>query len=100
MTYLIGYHWAWMAGALVVGLGMGWISQAQSRPQGGARPLIVAALILGLAIIVALTRILPGRAGYALDLGVLMTVIFLIGCLVGSRLRRLLAPVPPLDDQV
>jgi hypothetical protein len=38
-------------------------------------------------IVVALTRILPGRPGYWLDLGLLMFAPYLLGCAIGSWLR-------------
>jgi hypothetical protein len=43
---------------------------------------LVAALIA-----VAFTRIVPGRPGYWLDLGLIMLALYLIGCSVGSWLR-------------
>ena len=42
-----------------------------------------AAVLVGLA----LTRLIPGRAGYWLDLFLALVVAYLIGCAVGSWLR-------------
>jgi hypothetical protein len=52
---------------------------------------LVAALVA-----VALARILPGRPGYWLDLGLVMFALYLAGCTVGSWLRdRVLAGHAP-----
>ena len=44
--------------------------------------MLVAALVA-----VALARIIPGRPGYWLDLGLVMFAFYLAGCMVGSWLR-------------
>jgi len=36
---------------------------------------------------VALARVVPGRYGYWLDLGLIMFALYLIGCAIGSWLR-------------
>jgi hypothetical protein len=38
-------------------------------------------------VAVALARMIPGRAGYWLDLGLVMFALYLAGCAVGSWLR-------------
>jgi hypothetical protein len=35
----------------------------------------------------ALARVIPGRPGYWLDLGLMMFALYLLGCAVGSWLR-------------
>jgi hypothetical protein len=44
------------------------------------------ALVVAL-IVAALLRIVPGRAGYWLDLGLVMFALYLVGCTIGSCLR-------------
>ena len=44
--------------------------------------MLVAALVAA-----ALARVVPGRPGYWLDLGLIMFALYLAGCAVGSWLR-------------
>jgi hypothetical protein len=87
MAYLATFHWGWLLAALVLGLAMGWIAVVH-RGQGVSKltarwlAVLVAALVA-----LALTRVIPGRPGYWLDLGLMMFALYLAGCTVGSRLR-------------
>jgi hypothetical protein len=87
MAYLLTFHWGWLLGSLLIGLGMGWIAVVHRGPcvsRAQARWLAVLAVAL---IAVASSRIVPGRAGYWLDLALVMFVPYLLGCAVGSLLR-------------
>jgi hypothetical protein len=87
MTYLATFHWGWLLGSLLLGFCMGWIAVVQ-RSQGVSN--VTARWLAGLAVIVvaaALARLVPGRPGYWLDLGLVMFSIYFIGCAVGSWLR-------------
>jgi hypothetical protein len=87
MAYLVTFHWGWLLGSLLLGLAAGWIAVVQ-RGQGVSKvtarwlSVLVAALIA-----VALARLVPGRPGYWLDLGLVMFALYLAGCAVGSWLR-------------
>src|SRR5580693_6713683 len=87
MVYLATFHWGWLLGALLLGVAVGWIAVVQ-RGQGVSKvmtrwlSLLVAALIAA-----SLARVVPGRFGYWLDLGLLMFGSYLVGCAVGSWLR-------------
>jgi hypothetical protein len=87
MTYLAIFHWGWLLASLLLGLAMGWIAVVH-RGQG-----ISKAIARGLAVLVAalvgaaLARVVPGRPGYWLDLGLIMFALYLAGCTVGSWLR-------------
>ena len=87
MTDLVTFHWGWLAGSLLLGLAAGWVAVVQ-RGQGVSKvtarwlSVLVAALIA-----VALARLVPGRPGYWLDLGLVMFALYLAGCAVGSWLR-------------
>jgi hypothetical protein len=66
---------------------MGWIAvvhrgQSVSKPMARGLAVLVAALVGA-----ALARVVPGRPGYWLDLGLIMFALFLAGCAVGSWLR-------------
>jgi len=87
MIYFITFHWGWLLAALLLGLGMGWIAVVQhgeGLPKAWAQR--VALLIVVLAGI-AVARVVPGRPGYWLDLGLVLLVAYLIGCAFGSALR-------------
>ena len=87
MVYLAEFHWGWLLASWLMGLAAGWIAVVQ-RGQGVSR-----ALSRGIAVLVAvlvgvsLARLIPGRPGYWLDLGLVLFVFYLVGCAVGSFLR-------------
>jgi hypothetical protein len=96
MVYLATFHWGWLLASLLLGLAMGWIAVVH-RGQGVSKvtsrwlAVLVAALVA-----IALARIVPGRPGYWLDLGLVMFALYLAGCTVGSWLRdRVLAGHAP-----
>jgi hypothetical protein len=87
MSYLAMFHWGWLLGALLLGFVAGWIAVVQhgagvSRVTARWLAVLVAALLA-----VALARVIPGRPGYWLDLGLMMFALYLAGCAVGSWLR-------------
>jgi hypothetical protein len=87
MAYLVMFHWGWLLGALLLGLAMGWIAVVHRGP-GVSRSLARWLALLAAALVaVAVSRILPGRPGYWLELGLVMFVPYLVGCAVGSWLR-------------
>jgi hypothetical protein len=87
MAYLVTFHWGWLVGSLLLGLAAGWVAVVQ-RGQGVSKvtarwlSVVVAALVA-----MALARLVPGRPGYWLDLGLVMFALYLAGCAVGSWLR-------------
>ena len=87
MDYLVMFNWGWLLASLLLGLAMGWIAVVHRGPgvsKGLARWL---ALLAAALVAVAASRILPGRPGYWLELGLIMFVPYLVGCAVGSWLR-------------
>jgi hypothetical protein len=87
MAYLMVFHWGWLTGALLLGFGMGWIAVVH-RGQPLSKVMLgrIAAIIVVFAG-VTLARLIPGRAGYWFDLGLVMFALYLAGCAVGSWLR-------------
>jgi hypothetical protein len=87
MAFLLSFHWGWLLGSLLLGLAAGWIAVVH-RGKGVSKVLSrwLAALALAL-VAAALTRVVPGRAGYWLDLGLSMFACYLAGCTLGSSLR-------------
>lgn len=94
MIFLATFQWGWLLVTLLLGFAMGWIAVVH-RGHGVSKRLarwlgvLVAALL-----VVALARVVPGRPGYWLDLGLLMFALYLIGCLIGSWLRDRVLPGP------
>jgi hypothetical protein len=96
MAYLVTFHWGWLLASLLLGLAMGWIAVVH---RGQRVSTTTSRWLAGLAaalLAAALTRVIPGRPGYWLDLGLVMFALYLAGCAVGSWLRdRALSRAPP-----
>ena len=87
MAFLATFHWGWLLGAALLGLGMGWIAVVH-RGQSVSKPLAQKlAVLVAVLIVVALAKLVPGRFGYWLDLGLVLFAIYLAGCAIGSWLR-------------
>lgn len=87
MASLTTFYWGWLLASLLLGFCMGWISVVQ-HGEGVSRKLQGWLLALAAAVIaVAVARVVPGRFGYWLDLGLIMFALYLSGCAVGSWLR-------------
>jgi hypothetical protein len=87
MGYLLTFQWGWLVLSLLLGFAIGWIAVVQRGPgvsKVAARWLAVLAAAL---VASSLARLIPGRPGYWLDLGLLMFAAYLVGCAAGSWLR-------------
>ena len=87
MAYLVTFHWGWLTASFLLGLAMGWIAvvhrgQGVSKATAGWLALLVAVLVA-----LAASRVVPGRFGYWLDLGLILFGCYLVGCALGSWLR-------------
>jgi hypothetical protein len=87
MAYLATFSLGWLLASLLLGLAMGWISvvhrgQGISKKQSGWLAALAVVLVA-----LALARVVPGRFGYWLDLGLIMFALYLCGCAVGTWLR-------------
>lgn len=92
MAAFLTFHWGWLLGALLLGLAMGWISVVQHGEGLSRKAAQAIAVVLAIVVGVAIARVVPGRPGYWLDLGLVMFAAYLIGCTIGSALRdRLVA---------
>jgi hypothetical protein len=87
MAYLVTFHWTWLLASLLLGLATGWIAVVH-RGQGVSKRTARWLAVLAAALVaLALARVIPGRPGYWLDLGLIMFALYLAGCAVGSWLR-------------
>ena len=87
MAFLVTFHWGWLLASALLGLAMGWIAVVH-RGQGVSTRMTRWLAVLAAALVAsALARVIPGRPGYWLDLGLVMFAMYLIGCAVGSWLR-------------
>jgi len=87
MAFLATFHWGWLLASALLGLAMGWIAVVQ-RGRGVSKQAARWLAVLAAALVAAaLARVIPGRPGYWLDLGLLLFAAYLCGCAVGSWLR-------------
>ena len=94
MIFLATFHWGWLLATLLLGFAVGWIAVVH-RGNGVSKMLARWLAVLVVALLAAaLARVVPGRPGYWLDLGLVMFALYLIGCLVGSLLRDRVLPGP------
>lgn len=87
MAFMATFHWGWLLASLLLGLAMGWIAVVHRGPGVSKRAARWLALLALALVAAALARVVPGRAGYWLDLGLMMFVPYLVGCAIGSWLR-------------
>lgn len=87
MTVLALFHWGWLLGAVLIGFCMGWIAVVYRGPSVSRawiqRLSVLAVIIVGVAV----AKLVPGRFGYWLDLGLALLGFYLVGCAIGSWLR-------------
>jgi hypothetical protein len=87
MAYLATFFWGWLLASGLLGFAMGWIAVVHRGP-AVSKPVARCLAVLAAALVaVALARLVPGRYGYWLDLGLVMFALYLVGCAIGSWLR-------------
>ena len=87
MAYFVTFHWGWLLTSLLLGFAMGWIAVVHRGPGVSKVTSRWLAVLVAALVAAALARLVPGRPGYWLDLGLLMFASYLLGCAVGSWLR-------------
>jgi len=87
MAYLAAFHWGWLLASLLLGLAMGWVAVVHRGPGVPGVTARWLALLTAALAVAAFARLVPGRPGYWLDLGLMMFTLYLAGCAVGSWLR-------------
>ena len=87
MAYLAMSHWGWLTASFLLGLAMGRDRGGASRTQRLQGDGVLACPCGRSVVALAVSRVVPGRSGYWLDLGLVLFACYLIGCAIGSRLR-------------
>lgn len=87
MTYLIAYHALWLVVALAIGITVG--AATFERRRDRLMDLVTWAFVAAWAFLafLAVTKVAPDRAGYVLELAVLLSFAYGLGCFVGWLLR-------------
>lgn len=83
MIYLVTVFWPWLAGALVLGLLVGFLEERGTWRRGLALWLAV----LSAGAVVAALHLLPGRPGFWFEVAVLMFGAYLAGALLVGLMR-------------
>lgn len=101
MGYLIAFNWGWIAGAAALGFATGWVSPISRVHSLSTMAMRVSFAVVVALVAVSLSRTLPGRPGYWLDLGLVMFGAYLAGGTIGSWLRYvlLLRPGRPRGEE-
>jgi hypothetical protein len=87
MAYLVTFHWGWLLASFLLGLAMGWIAVVQRGPGVSKVTARWLAALVVVLIALAAAKIVPGRFGFWLDLGLILFACYLVGCAIGSWLR-------------
>ena len=89
MIYLAMFNWGWVLASAVVGLAMGWVAVVHRGRGWSTITLRKVAVLIAVLILASVFHLAPGRAGYWLDLGLVMFAAYVLGCAIGSWLRSL-----------
>jgi hypothetical protein len=87
MAYFAAFHWGWLLASLLLGFAMGWIAVVHRGKGVSTLTARCLAVLVAALVAAALARVIPGRPGYWLDIGLVMFALYLCGCAVGSWLR-------------
>ncbi|MCA3623126.1 MAG: hypothetical protein IOC52_02995 [Methylobacterium sp.] len=98
MIYLIGQFWLWLLAAFVLGLAVGWFT-FRGRDAAFWRGLIPWAMLLVVGALVAASRVFRDGSGFWVDLGMLLTGFYFIGCFLGDfwKGRQLFQTAPAAE---
>ena len=88
MAFLVTFYWGWLLASVLLGLAMGWIAVVHRGPGVSKLTSRWLAALAAMLLAAALARVIPGRPGYWLDIGLIMFATYLFGCAVGLWLRE------------
>ena len=83
------FNWGWLLASALVGLAMGWVAVVHRGQGWSTMTLRKVAVFVAALILASVFHLAPGRAGYWLDLGLVMFAVYIVSCAVGSWLRNL-----------
>ena len=87
MANVATFFWGWLVASLLLGFAMGWIAVVHRGPGVSKRLARWLGALAVILVALSLARVVPGRFGYWLDLGLVMFALYLVGCAIGSWLR-------------
>jgi uncharacterized membrane-anchored protein len=89
MTYDVSFLAGWLALAALVGVGVGWWTEAPGPQaplfQGRFR---AALIVLAVVFVAALVHLFSGRLAFWLESAALFGIVYLVGCFLGGAARR------------
>ncbi len=83
------FNWGWLLASALVGLAMGWVAVVHRGQGWSMTTLRKVAVFVAALILASVFHLAPGRAGYWLDLGLVMFAVYVVSCAAGSWLRNL-----------
>jgi hypothetical protein len=107
MLFDLASYSIWLIPALAIGLMIGWRTYSDAPRRYWRDGWIVwAALAFVIGVIVAVLKLLPGRYGLWLEIALLMIAVYVVGCVLGGGLKKLVgahesggaAPTPDAPD--
>ena len=87
MLILLSFNSGTLIAALLIGFCMGWIAVVYRGPSIPTRTAPWIVLGLSALLLLSLFHVVSGRAGYWLDLGLVIFAVYVVGCMIGSWLR-------------
>ena len=91
MMYDLATFLPWLLVALAIGGVVGWRSWSNAPRRGWLSGWILpAVLAFAIGLLLAILKVLPGRAGLWLEIALLMASAYIFGCFIGGMLRDLL----------
>ena len=94
MLYHLHMHWLWFFGGLSLGIVVGWLIYHRVAILSTYRPVLITGGVVAIGAILAISQVVLGRYGYPLEFGVILTIMFAVGCFIGWSLRDLAEFVP------
>jgi len=96
MLFDLASYPAWLIAALAIGLVIGWQTYSDAPRRYWRDGWIVwGALAFVIGVIIAALKLLPGRHGLWLEIALLISGFYIVGCFVGGWLKSVLTVREP-----
>jgi hypothetical protein len=97
MVFDLMSYSAWLVAALAIGLVIGW-QTCSDAPRRYWRDgwIVWGALAFVIGVIIAALKLLPGRLGLWLEIALLISAFYIVGCFVGGWLKTMLITAEPV----